>query len=219
MTWQDLLPRDLVARYEVRNYRHAAEILATAFPESLAEICEALTKFSLTTQDILDPGGSESGITKRFQDLLRPRGWTETRISADLVVREAYGKAANKDKRGEPKFTKEGYVDGHRIDFVKGRVALDFEWNSKDQTFDRDLVAFRAFYECDAIAVGVLITRSAELDRIFSALGPTVKAKYGASTTWMGKLAYRLDAGRNGGCPVLALGITPRLVTDWSEPT
>jgi len=38
--------------------------------------------------------------------------------------------------------------------------------------------------------------------------------KYGASTTWMGKLLYRLRAGRNGGCPVLVLGITPKLIED-----
>ncbi|MBM2309842.1 restriction endonuclease, partial [Sulfitobacter pseudonitzschiae] len=41
-----------------------------------------------------------------------------------------------------------------------------------------------------------------------------VYKKFGASTTWMGKLLYRLDAGRNGGCPVLAVGITPSCVRD-----
>ena len=45
-----------------------------------------------------------------------------------------------------------------------------------------------------------------------------VKKKYGASTTWMGKLLFRLNAGRNGGCPVLVFGITPKLVTDWKAP-
>ena len=39
--------------------------------------------------------------------------------------------------------------------------------------------------------------------------------KYGASTTWMGKLIYRLNAGRNGGCPVLAIGIGPGCISDW----
>jgi hypothetical protein len=46
---------------------------------------------------------------------------------------------------------------------------------------------------------------------------PTI-SKYGASTTWMGKLIYRLNAGRNGGCPILAIGITPACVSDWSQP-
>jgi hypothetical protein len=36
--------------------------------------------------------------------------------------------------------------------------------------------------------------------------------KYGASTTHMGKLLPRLQAGRNGGCPVLVFGITPKLL-------
>src|SRR3546814_4372321 len=32
---------------------------------------------------------------------------------------------------------REKYLDGHKIDYVKGKVAFDLEWNSKDQTFDR----------------------------------------------------------------------------------
>lgn len=41
--------------------------------------------------------------------------------------------------------------------------------------------------------------------------------KYGASTTWMGKLLYRLNAGRNGACPVLVFGITPHCIEDWTD--
>ncbi|WP_371129699.1 BglII/BstYI family type II restriction endonuclease [Methylococcus capsulatus] len=108
------------------------------------------------------------------------------------------------------------------------------EWNSKDQTFDRDLHAFRAFHECDSIDAAVLLTRSASLNTVFEKLGPEldrdgnprldgkgrprlIESKYGASTTWMGKLPYRLNAGRHGGCPVLAVGITPELMTDREE--
>lgn len=38
------------------------------------------------------------------------------------------------------------YIDADlldNIDFLKGRIAFDLEWNSKDQTFDRDLLAMR----------------------------------------------------------------------------
>ena len=106
-------------------------------------------------------------------------------------------------------------MDGHKIDFVKHRVAFDLEWNSKDQTFDRDLYAFRAFHEAGIISAAVLLTRSAELNEVFKSLG--VMHKYGASTTWMGKLLYRLKAGRHGGCPVLVLGIKPALIEDWPQ--
>jgi hypothetical protein len=126
------------------------------------------------------------------------------------------------------------YLDGHKIDYVKGKVAFDLEWNSKDQTFDRDLYAMNAFFQSGAIDVGVLVTRSASLDEVFRSVGPALTktgeiektragverptmSKYGASTTWMGKLIFRLNAGRNGGCPVLAIGIKPAAVTDWKK--
>ena len=63
------------------------------------------------------------------------------------------------------------------------------------------------------------MTRSNDLDSYFASLGRTIdkygteralKSKYGASTTHMRKLLPRLDAGRNGGCPVLAIGITQK---------
>ena len=107
------------------------------------------------------------------------------------------------------------FMDGHKVDYVKNRVPFDLEWNSKDQTFDRDLYAFRAFHEAGVISAAVLLTRSENLNDVFKSLG--VMSKYGASTTWMGKLLYRMRAGRNGGCPVLVLGITPKLITDWPQ--
>ncbi len=111
--------------------------------------------------------------------------------------------------------------DTHKVDYLKGRVAFDLEWNSKDQTFDRDLYAFRTFFDCNRISVGILVTRSNKLDPWFDSLGEyqdvngktrKYKSKYGASTTHMGKLLPRLESGRNGGCPVLVFGITPRLL-------
>ena len=78
-----------------------------------------------------------------------------------------------------------------------------------------------------AVEVGVLLTRGASLDTdFFRSLGKVltksgeegdadVYKKFGASTTSIQKLLYRLDAGRNGGCPVLAVGITPKCVIDY----
>ena len=104
-------------------------------------------------------------------------------------------------------------IDGHNIDFLKNKVAFDLEWNSKDQTFDRDLLAMRTYFDCGLIDVGVIVTRAEELNDIFKDAG--IMAKYGASTTWMGKLLYRLDSRRNGGCPILAVGIKKRCVEGY----
>ena len=95
------------------------------------------------------------------------------------------------------------------------------EWNSKDQTFDRDLLAMRTYFDCGLIDVGVIVTRSEELNDIFRFLkdkaGDPLIKKYGASTTWLGKLIPRLNSRRNGGCPILAVGIRKPCVADWKE--
>lgn len=212
MPLTDYLPAEFLERYEVHNFRHAAEVLATGCPDEFAELIAALGQFRLTTADILAKGGNESQIPKRLAALLRPLRWFETRIRGDLVVTvETHtddGKAVSENRLND-------FMDGHKVDFVKNRVAFDLEWNSKDQTFDRDLYAFRAFHEAGVISAAVLLTRSAELNEVFRQLN--VMPKYGASTTWMGKLLYRMNAGRNGGCPVLVLGITPKLIEDWPQ--
>jgi uncharacterized protein YkwD len=192
--------RRIRAEYECHNHRHAVAILVQDFPDLFVEICDALLRFRFTTEQVKQPGGSESRITKAFAAMLRGIGWHERNLRAKLVVDE-----------------EEVTSETHKIDFVKGGVALDCEWNSKDQTFDRDRYAFRAFFEYRKIAVGLLVTRSDELDAYVRSLGEYVDKygvrrryaqKYGASTTHMAKLRPRLHAGRSGGCPVLAIGIT-----------
>lgn len=226
---------EVLELYDVYSYRHAAAILGTTFPDELAEIEAALLAFRITKRDIGTPGGNESDMPKKFSRTLRPAGWVESRIQGDLLVRmQEYeeqflpsGKVKKVKRSESAPRTVENFIDGHKIDYVKGRVAFDLEWNSKDQTFDRDLYALRAFHECGLISAGVMVTRSEKLNPVFDVvpqldkagveIRDTVKHKYGASTTWMGKLLYRLNAGRHGGCPVLVFGITPKLIEDW-EP-
>lgn len=252
---EEFLPKDIQKLYEFHNYHNAAQVLTTGCGSEFKEIIEGLRAFRLTIADIRKPGGNESDIPKRLSGLLRSKGWMETRIKGDLLITKVSvtgGKSSLEDEEEEEsetetlekieelkekgchveKITRPNFLDGHKVDYVKNRVAFDVEWNSKDQTFDRDLYAFRAFYECGLIDAAVLLTRSASLNDVFEKLGPELdkdgnpkvdkkgkpkllKTKYGASTTWMGKLLYRLNAGRHGGCPVLALGITPKLIKDW----
>ena len=208
---------DIQDKFEFYNYGHALEILHDAFPDEWNEIQTSLAALKITVEDILKAGGNESPMPKKFDDILYPYGWREIRISGDLEVKKYPRQAAQ--RRG--KFADEpyeieiidGYIDGHNIDFLKNRVAFDLEWNSKDQTFDRDLLAMRTYFDCALIDVGVIVTRAEELNDIFKQLGN--KSKYGSSTTWIGKLVYRLDSRRNGGCPILAIGIKKACVEGY----
>lgn len=208
------LPPDVIRKYSVYNYNHAAEILSQSFTSELNEIVEALRALTISIDEIRQAGGNESPIPPKFSAVLEPKGWREIRISGDLLIKFFPRRGTKKGSfSNEPYDEKilENYIDGHNIDFVKRRVAVDVEWNSKDQTFDRDLFAMRTYYECDIISVGVIITRDESLNVIFKKFG--LLSKYGASTTWMGKLLPRLNSRRHGGCPILAIGIKPDIVS------
>lgn len=193
MSTHEHIPADLQRLYEIHDYRHAGAILACEFPNEGQEVFETLRSFRFTKDQLLKGGGNESDLPKIFSSHLRPLGWKEAKLKAKFLVDD-----------------EEVTSDTHKIDFIKNRIAFDLEWNSKDQTFDRDLYAFRAFFDYHRISVGILVTRSQELDPFFRQLG--IYHKYGASTTHLGKLLPRLRAGRSGGCPVLVFGITTKLL-------
>ena len=205
--WKKQIPTLLLEKYHIHNFNHAVEILSQAYTNEYAEIISALETFALSVSDIVTGGGNESSIPKKLSAYLRPLEWQEVKITGDLLI-----KLHHRNPSKIEELSIKDFIDGHNIDYVKNRVAIDMEWNSKDQTFDRDLYAFRTFYECGIISCGVIITRSEQLNPVFTQLH--VKQKYGASTTWMGKPIPRINAGRHGGCPVMVVGITPKAITD-----
>lgn len=206
----------LSGRYSITSYRSAAAVLAQRAPDELASILSILEAFTISRTEIRSPGGNRMSATTRFADLAAAEGFhQEVRIEADLLVKLREGKG---EKAPEiDRILREDYIHNHLVDFWRGRVAFDYEWNSKDQTYDRDLYAFRSFFEAGVIDVGVIVTRELSQE-FFQSLGncldnhgneteSTVAAKFGASTTGTHKLISRIAAGRSGGCPVLVFGI------------
>lgn len=214
----------LSGKYCLYNYNNAIDILNGSCLDEWKEVLTALDKFDISVADIKSPGGNKSPIPQKLDELLFPADWKEARISGTLNVNiEERSKRKGKYKSVSD-LKIESYIDGHNIDFIKGKVAFDVEWNSKDQTFDRDLLAMRTYYDCGLISVGIILTREEELNKVFETLYHTTKngvvsisKKYGASTTWMGKLIPRLDSRRNGGCPILAIGIKQKCIVDWYD--
>lgn len=219
-------------KFCIYSFNGAYELLKSLHPIEFNELVSSLSNFSAVMDDLREPGGNKSPIPPKFESYLYNYGWEELRITADLVIHYATRtKPRSKKYKSLPSrdHTVFDYIDGHFIDFVKNNVALDIEWNGKDQTFDRDLMAFRAFYEAGIISCGVIITRDISLNEIFNQMtyqktsrkgivqDEKLIKKYGASTTWIGKLLPRLQAHRAGGCPVLAIGIKKGAIIDWPQ--
>jgi hypothetical protein len=184
------IPADTRQRFEICETHHATAILQADFPEEWNDLIGMLRAFTLKQSHIMTPGGRKSAISKSIDDFFYGRGWKEhdfkIEVSADGVRTLA---------------------PTHHVDYFRNRVAIETEWNNKDPFYDRDLTTFRLLFELNVLSVGVIITRSSALQEIFDSLGRG--SSFGPSTTHMGKLLPKLANRASGGCPVLALGITP----------
>ncbi len=186
------VPTKIQEKWEVYEWRHASAILSSDFPQEWKDLCEVLEEFSLKKSAILTPGGRKSPIAISVNGKFARRGWQEKNFKVKVVVDNVEHESPT-----------------HSVDYFKNRIAIEMEWNNKDPFFDRDLNNFRLLHQLGIISVGVIITRSDELQDIFDELDKG--ASYGQSTTHMCKLFPRVEGGAAGGCPILVFGITKKL--------
>jgi restriction endonuclease BglII len=228
-----VVPDSVQRRYELRETRNASAILSATNPAEFAELIEALEGFDLRVDDLVHPGGNESKLAARLNDRFRARGWREgrvdTRVRSELRIlpyRQA-GESVPTVRHSEV------FNEGYKVDNVKGRVALDVEWNAKDGNLDRDIGAYRALYDAGLIDCAVLVTRTqkdlrplaAELAREAGFSEEEANRRLQTTTTTnLEKLQPRLTRGDAGGCPVLAVAISARCLRrgddgpKWQDP-
>lgn len=180
-----------VDKYFIREWRHALAILSAEFPEQFQDMCDVLKAFELRKSHVIEGGGGKSNVSGYLDSELNRRGWVEKSFDTAIVI--------DGNRHESPT---------HKVDCVKGRVALDIEWNNKTEFYDRDLNNFRLLHSLGAISVGIIITRTSELQtNIFKPLG--IGSKYGSSTTHLNKLIPKIEGGGAGGCPILVIGVKP----------
>jgi hypothetical protein len=73
----ELIPADLLGRYEFKEWNHAAAILAGDFPEQWADLLGCLDSFRLKKSTIVVGGGGRSQIPMELDGYLNARGWAE----------------------------------------------------------------------------------------------------------------------------------------------
>jgi hypothetical protein len=191
----ELLPKTILEKYEVHEWKHACAILKNDFPSEWGDILSLLDKFELCKSWLTVGGGRKSKVSEAIDGYLYERGWIEKEFATSVKVDEHIMDSPT-----------------HKIDCYKNKIALEIEWNNKDPFFDRDLNNFRLLFDLRAISVGVIITRCDHLQNIFDELGRG--SSYGSSTTHMAKLLPRIEGGGGGGCPVLVFGISDKLYNE-----
>lgn len=188
------LPKFVRTKYEVHEWKHATAILNRDFNDEWNDVVKVLTKFRLKKSAILTPGKGKSPIASALDNAFYDKDWEHKSFDTAIEV--------DADKIETPT---------HKVDCFKNSVGLEVEWNNKDPFYDRDLNNFRLLFDLRAMHVGIIVTRSDELQELFDELGKG--SSYGASTTHMSKLLPKVEGGGAGGCPLLIFGITRKLYT------
>lgn len=198
MSTEHLVPADLLEKYHVKEWRNATGVLATACPEEWNDVQEVLRQSTLLKSEVRVGGGNRSLISRRIDGAFYDLDWVEKSFETSIIVDD--------NKIESPT---------HAVDCFKNGVAVEMEWNNKDPFFDRDLNNFRLLFELRAIQVGIIITRSWELQQLFKQLGKG--SSYGKATTHHEKLWPKIEGGGGGGCPVLTFAIKPTVFVDDGE--
>lgn len=181
--------------YEIMEWKHSIAILKHDFSKEWSDLINILSSFRLKKSWILAKGGRKSEISNFIDTHFYQKGWLEKGFQTQITVND-----------------ESIDVPTHQVDCYKNHVALEIEWNNKDPFFDRDLNNFRLLFELRAISVGIIITRSDELQQLFDDLD---KGKsYGSSTTHMSKLIPKIEGGGGGGCPILVFAMKRGLYID-----
>ena len=148
-----VLPANTRNCWEFMETNSAAAVIRTVCPNEWADIVKVLSEFRLKPRDWLKPGGNRGDVAAIIDGMFHKLGWKEARL--DLETKGIIIGRDNKVIKKLPIVKQEGYL----IDDVKGRIALDVEWNAKDGNLDRDLSTYRSCYEAGVISAGVIITK------------------------------------------------------------
>lgn len=185
--------------YTVRNINYGVEVLRAAFPDHFASVCRALDAWDLTRADIEKKGGNLSEPSKKFVQAFNVEGWEEKEFELETRL------------QGVPTIART-----HTLDLFKDGpdpaeplpgIGIELEWNNKDEFFDRDLINFEALHRARGLAVGLLVTRGATLQAALVSRGYTWRQRFGSRSTHWDKLSPRLDLGRGGRTPLIAIGV------------
>ncbi|QJR18191.1 BglII/BstYI family type II restriction endonuclease [Pelagibacterium halotolerans] len=195
------LPKiDLIDGWDCYDWRNAQTILEHGHSAEWADILEVLKAFRLPHSEIAAKGGNKTETASAIDSKLYALGWVEKKFETKIVVDGVESESPT-----------------HKVDCFKGKIALEVEWNNKDPFYDRDLNNFRLLYDLRVSDVGVMVTRSTQLQKWLHANRKKFgrdSSTFGGSTTHFDKLEPRILGGGAGGCPMLVFAMTPALYLD-----
>ena len=210
-----VLPASARRRWTFLESNSAAAVIQAVCPREWTDIVRVLSSYALDPTSLLTPGGNRGIIAEQIDSEFSNMGWCAARL--DLETKGILFGQDNKKIADLPPIYQKGYV----VDNFKNRIVLDVEWNAKDGNLDRDLAAYRSWYDAGIISAGVIITKGRipirDLTRRLWAdylntlpveqRSQKIPVDLSTSTvTSFDKAEMRVRRGVMGSCPILIIG-------------
>ncbi len=216
LTYDDpsIIPVNARNHWAFMETNSASAVMKAVCPVEWADIVDVLSNYRLDPKFWLKAGGNRGDIADQIDGEFYKKGWRETRL--DIETRGILLDKDNTKIDELPVIRQEGYL----VDNFKNRIVLDVEWNAKDGNLDRDLAAYRSWFEAGIISAGVIITQ----DRLaLLALARRIWGEYQltlpedirvaklpidlttSTVTAFDKAQMRVRRGVMGSCPVLII--------------
>ena len=182
--------------YEIHDYKHAFAIFENDFPTQFKDLMDFINEFKIKKEWIVKEGGSKSDITKNIEKHFNKRGWEEKKFKVKTTINDV-----------------ETLSETNKIDHFRDKVSLEIQWNSKDSVYDRDLSAFRRLHNLNHMDVGIMITRSRDMNKTIKKIfEKKIADKYGESTTIFEKFINKIKLGNGGAVPILTFAFKGNIV-------
>lgn len=210
-----ILPESARNYWKFMETNSASAVMKAVCPHEWQDIVDVLSGYRLRPQHWLRAGGNRGDIAAQIDKEFHDRGWKEARL--DLETKGTLYSKKDVLLEELPSVHQEGYL----VDNFKNRIVLDVEWNAKDGNLDRDLSAYRSWYEVGVISAGVIITKDrASLRSLAMRIWQTYQQTLPetsrnpdlpidldtSTTTTFEKAALRVRRGVMGTCPILIVG-------------
>jgi len=148
--------------WEVASINHGELIARIEFKDEFEKIVHALSNWNIEIENnIIKRGGGQADQTLELTRIFHGNEWFKNRIKVENVV--------SFESKFEPMSSNS---TTHEIDHIilndlHKMIALEIEWNNKDEFFDRDFQSMRGLFELGVIDLAVIVTRGEKLEQSF----------------------------------------------------
>ena len=139
--------------WAIEEINNAELIISHQFRDETNFISESLVNWNLRTEEhIIKRGGGLADQTQELTTLFESKNWRKNTISIqkNISFEHTFPDVLVQDSST--------HIIDHLVQNKVGKkVALEIEWNNKDEFYDRDFQAMRRLYEEGIIEAGIIM--------------------------------------------------------------